>query len=64
MYEATADRFQVVDVLYNNAGISPADDASVLDTTVDAGQRVQDVTAHNDLVRPFTFDIDQGVHQP
>jgi NAD(P)-dependent dehydrogenase (short-subunit alcohol dehydrogenase family) len=43
MYEATADHFVGVDVLYNNAGISPADDASVLDTTVEAWQRVQDV---------------------
>ena len=32
-----------IDVLYNNAGISPADDASVLDTSVEAWQRVQDV---------------------
>jgi NAD(P)-dependent dehydrogenase (short-subunit alcohol dehydrogenase family) len=43
MYRATAERFGGVDVLYNNAGISPADDASVLDTTVEAWQRVQDV---------------------
>jgi NAD(P)-dependent dehydrogenase (short-subunit alcohol dehydrogenase family) len=43
MYEATVDSFGGVDVLYNNAGISPADDASVLDTSVDAWQRVQDV---------------------
>ena len=43
MYAATAERFGGVDVLYNNAGISPADDASVLDTTVEAWQRVQDV---------------------
>ena len=43
MYEATAERFQGVDVLYNNAGISPADDASLLDTSVEAWQRVQDV---------------------
>ncbi len=43
MYRTTAERFGGVDVLYNNAGISPGDDASVLDTTVDAWQRVQDV---------------------
>jgi NAD(P)-dependent dehydrogenase (short-subunit alcohol dehydrogenase family) len=30
-------------VLYNNAGISPNDDASVLDTTTDAWDRVQNV---------------------
>jgi NAD(P)-dependent dehydrogenase (short-subunit alcohol dehydrogenase family) len=43
MYASTAEQFGGVDVLYNNAGISPADDASVLDTSVDAWQRVQDV---------------------
>jgi NAD(P)-dependent dehydrogenase (short-subunit alcohol dehydrogenase family) len=32
-----------IDVLFNNAGISPIDDASVLDTTAEAWQRVQDV---------------------
>ena len=45
MYASTAERFGGVDVLYNNAGISPADDASVLETSVEAWQRVQDVNA-------------------
>ena len=43
MYEATNERYGGIDVLYNNAGISPGDDASVLDTTIEAWQRVQDV---------------------
>jgi NAD(P)-dependent dehydrogenase (short-subunit alcohol dehydrogenase family) len=43
MYRETAERFGGIDVLYNNAGISPGDDASVLDTSVEAWQRVQDV---------------------
>jgi NAD(P)-dependent dehydrogenase (short-subunit alcohol dehydrogenase family) len=43
MYRATAERFGAIDVLYNNAGISPGDDGSVLDTSVEAWQRVQDV---------------------
>ena len=30
-------------MLFNNAGISPDDDVSVLDTTLEAWQRVQDV---------------------
>ncbi|HEY2715938.1 MAG TPA: glucose 1-dehydrogenase [Solirubrobacterales bacterium] len=32
-----------VDVLMNNAGINPTDDGSVLDTTLESWQRVQDV---------------------
>ncbi len=43
MMGATAERFGGIDVLYNNAGISPADDASVLDTSVEAWDRVQAV---------------------
>jgi NAD(P)-dependent dehydrogenase (short-subunit alcohol dehydrogenase family) len=43
VYSETAERYGEIEVLYNNAGISPADDASVLDTSVEAWQRVQDV---------------------
>jgi NAD(P)-dependent dehydrogenase (short-subunit alcohol dehydrogenase family) len=45
MYAATADRYGGVDVLYNNAGISPADDASILETEPEAWDRVLDVNA-------------------
>jgi NAD(P)-dependent dehydrogenase (short-subunit alcohol dehydrogenase family) len=43
MYEATAERYGGVDVLYNNAGIMPPGDGSVLETEEDAWQLVQDV---------------------
>jgi NAD(P)-dependent dehydrogenase (short-subunit alcohol dehydrogenase family) len=37
------ERFGGIDVLYNNAGISPPDDDSILDTELDAWERVQAV---------------------
>jgi NAD(P)-dependent dehydrogenase (short-subunit alcohol dehydrogenase family) len=43
MYRATAERYGGIDVLYNNAGIMPPDDSSILETEPDAWQRVQDV---------------------
>jgi NAD(P)-dependent dehydrogenase (short-subunit alcohol dehydrogenase family) len=42
LYAQVAQRYGRVDVLFNNAGISPTDDASVLDTTLEAFERVQD----------------------
>jgi NAD(P)-dependent dehydrogenase (short-subunit alcohol dehydrogenase family) len=43
MYERVAGEYGRIDVLFNNAGISPDDDTSVLDTSYEAWQRVQDV---------------------
>ncbi len=43
LYAAAADRFGGVDICCNNAGISPPEDDSVLDTTDEVWQRVQEV---------------------
>jgi NAD(P)-dependent dehydrogenase (short-subunit alcohol dehydrogenase family) len=43
VYGRTREELGRIDVLFNNAGISPTDDASVLDTTVEAWERVQNV---------------------
>ncbi len=43
MYAKTAERFGGIDILFNNAGISPNDDASILDTSIEAWDRVQNV---------------------
>jgi NAD(P)-dependent dehydrogenase (short-subunit alcohol dehydrogenase family) len=43
MYERVRAELGRVDVLFNNAGISPNDDGSILETSLEAWQRVQDV---------------------
>jgi NAD(P)-dependent dehydrogenase (short-subunit alcohol dehydrogenase family) len=43
MYREASERFGGIDVLFNNAGIAPSDDASILETGLDAWERVQDV---------------------
>jgi NAD(P)-dependent dehydrogenase (short-subunit alcohol dehydrogenase family) len=43
MYAETADLFGGVDIAFNNAGISPPEDDSILETGLDAWQRVQQV---------------------
>jgi NAD(P)-dependent dehydrogenase (short-subunit alcohol dehydrogenase family) len=43
LYASVRERYGRIDVLFNNAGISPNDDASALETGLDAWRRVQDV---------------------
>jgi NAD(P)-dependent dehydrogenase (short-subunit alcohol dehydrogenase family) len=43
VYTRAREEFGRLDVLFNNAGISPADDASVLETGLEAWERVQAV---------------------
>jgi NAD(P)-dependent dehydrogenase (short-subunit alcohol dehydrogenase family) len=43
MYARVKDEMGRIDVLFNNAGINPNDDSSVVETPLDAWQRVQDV---------------------
>ncbi|HEY5099723.1 MAG TPA: glucose 1-dehydrogenase [Gaiellaceae bacterium] len=43
MFAAAKEKFGGIDILYNNAGISPADDDSILETDLEAWERVQAV---------------------
>jgi NAD(P)-dependent dehydrogenase (short-subunit alcohol dehydrogenase family) len=43
MYATAVERFGGLDVCFNNAGISPPDDDSILETEIDAWRRVQEV---------------------
>jgi len=45
LYDAATKQFGGVDILYNNAGIMPADDDSILMTDPDAWERVQSVNS-------------------
>jgi len=56
MFEAVRAEYGTIDVLFNNAGISPPEDASVLDTETDVWDRVQDVN-----VRSVFFCCKHGI---
>jgi len=43
MYKVAFDTYGRIDIAFNNAGISPPDDDSILTTGIEAWQRVQDV---------------------
>jgi NAD(P)-dependent dehydrogenase (short-subunit alcohol dehydrogenase family) len=43
LYRTAADEYGSVDIAFNNAGISPPEDDSILTTGVDAWRRVQEV---------------------
>ncbi len=43
MFKAAKDTYGSVDIAFNNAGISPPDDDSILETGIDAWRRVQEV---------------------
>ena len=47
VYEKATREFGRIDVLFNNAGINPTDDSSVLETSLEAWQRVQDVNVRS-----------------
>ena len=43
LFQTTVDRYGSLDLAFNNAGISPPDDDSILDTGLEAWRRVQEV---------------------
>ena len=65
VYAAAREKLGRIDVLFNNAGISPTDDASVLDTSLDAWERVQAVNLRSVFLCckhgiPHLLDGDSG----
>src|SRR3954469_23378307 len=43
LFQTAKDTYGSVDIAFNNAGISPPDDDSIMDTDLDAWRRVQEV---------------------
>jgi NAD(P)-dependent dehydrogenase (short-subunit alcohol dehydrogenase family) len=65
VFEQAHRTYGSVDVAFNNAGISPPDDDSILDTGIDAWRRVQDVNLTSVFyccksVLPYMLDQGKG----
>lgn len=65
MFAAAKDTYGSIDVAFNNAGISPPDDDSILETGIDAWRRVQEVNLTSVYlcckeVLPYMLDQGKG----
>jgi NAD(P)-dependent dehydrogenase (short-subunit alcohol dehydrogenase family) len=65
MYKRVHEQYGHIDVLFNNAGISPPEDGSVLDTPLDAWERVQEVNLRSVFLCckhgiPYLLDAGHG----
>jgi NAD(P)-dependent dehydrogenase (short-subunit alcohol dehydrogenase family) len=65
MFKAAKDSYGSIDIAFNNAGISPPDDDSILDTGIDAWRRVQEVNLTSVYlcckeVLPYMLDQGKG----
>jgi NAD(P)-dependent dehydrogenase (short-subunit alcohol dehydrogenase family) len=65
MYKRVHEQYGHIDVLFNNAGISPPEDGSVLDTPLDAWERVQEVNLRSVFLCckhgiPYLLDAGRG----
>lgn len=47
MYEQVRSKYGRIDVLFNNAGVNPPEDESVLDTPLETWQKVQDINVRS-----------------
>ncbi|MBK5231906.1 MAG: SDR family oxidoreductase [Thermoleophilia bacterium] len=47
MYEQVREKYGRIDVLFNNAGVNPPEDESVLDTPLETWQRIQDINVRS-----------------
>lgn len=65
MFKAAKDSYGSIDIAFNNAGISPPDDDSILDTGIEAWRRVQEVNLTSVYlcckeVLPYMLDQGKG----